>query len=70
MTEAKVMDIIQIARVAMDKQQTQYQIIPKYKWKMLAKIEIPKIGVSKHLDSSTTTPMAKIMVQNGPSCSS
>ena len=30
-----------------------------------------KIGVSRHLDSSTTTQMAKIMVQYGrPSCSS
>ena len=30
-----------------------------------------KIGVSRHLDSSTTTQVAKIMVQYGrPSCSS
>ena len=30
-----------------------------------------QIGVSRHLDSSTTTQMAKIMVQYGrPSCSS
>ena len=34
-------------------------------------IENSKIGVSRHLDSSTTTQMAKIMVQYGrPSCSS
>ena len=34
-------------------------------------LKIPKIGVSRHLDSSTTTKMAKIMVQYGrPSCSS
>ena len=57
--------------VAMDKQQTQYQCIPKWKWKMLTNIENSKIGVSRHLDSSTTTLMAKIMVQYGrPSRSS
>ena len=34
-------------------------------------IENSKNGVSRHLDSSTTTQMAKIMVQYGrPSCSS
>ena len=34
-------------------------------------IQNSKIGVSRHLDSSTTTQMAKIMVQYGrPSCSS
>ena len=34
-------------------------------------IENSQIGVSRHLDSSTTTQMAKIMVQHGrPSCSS
>ena len=34
-------------------------------------IENSKIGVSRHLDSSTTTQMAKIMVQYGrSSCSS
>ena len=33
-------------------------------------VEDSKIGVSRHLDSSTTTQMAKIMVQYGrPSCS-
>ena len=35
MTAAKVMDIICRCRVAMDKQQTQYRLIPKWKWKML-----------------------------------
>ena len=52
-------------QVAMDKQQTQYRLIPKWKWKMLTIIENSKIGVSRHLDSSTTTQMAKIMVQYG-----
>ena len=34
-------------------------------------IEHSEIGMSRHLDSSTTTQMAKIMVQYGrPSCSS
>ena len=34
-------------------------------------IENSQIGVSRHLDSSTTTQMAQIMVQYGrPSCSS
>ena len=33
-------------------------------------LKIPKIGVSRHLDSSTKTQMAEIMVQYGrPSCS-
>ena len=33
--------------------------------------QISKIGMSRHLDPSTTTLMAKIMVQYGrPSCSS
>ena len=34
-------------------------------------VENFKIGMSRHMDTSTTTPMAKIMVQYGrPSCSS
>ena len=58
-------------RVAMDKQQTQYQLIPKKNGRCSQIIENSKIGVSRHLDSSTTTQMAKIMVQYGrPSCSS
>ena len=41
-------------RVAMDKQQTQYRLTHKWKWKMFTNvIENSKIGVSRHLDSST-----------------
>ena len=48
-----------------------YSSYPSKKWKMLTNIENSKIDVSRHLDSSTTTQMAKIMVQYGrPSCSS
>ena len=59
MTAAKIMDII--SRLpGCDGQGRCSQII-----------ENSKIGVSRHLDSSTTTQMAKIMVQYGrPSCSS
>ena len=59
-------------QVAQDKQQTQYPLTPRSNWKMLTKLlKIPKIGMSRHLDSSTTTQMAKIMVQHGrPSRSS
>ena len=56
----------------MDKQQTQYLLLRKWKMEDAHKfIENSKIGVSRHLDSSTTTQMALIMVQYGrPSCSS
>ena len=50
---------------AQDKQLTQYLLIPRSKWKVLKIIENSKIGMSRHLDSSTTTLMAKIMVQYG-----
>ena len=58
--------------VAMDKQQTQYQLIPKWKMEDAHKIiENSQIGMSRHLDSSTTTQVAQIMVQYGrPSRSS
>ena len=56
-------------RVAQDKQRMQYLLTP---WKLeYSPIENSQIGVSRHMDSSTTTQMAKIMVQYGrPSCSS
>ena len=58
-------------QVAMDKQQTQYRLIPKWNGRCSQIIENSQIGVSRHLDSSTTTQMAKIMVQYGrPSRSS
>ena len=71
MTAAKIMISSPDCLVAMDKQQTQYRLIPKCKWKISQIIENSKIGVSRHLDSSTTTQMAKILVQYGrPSRSS
>ena len=55
--------------VAMDKQQTQYELIPNGRCSQI--IANSNIQVSRHLDSSTTTQMAKIMVQYGrPSRSS
>ena len=40
-----------------------YTQVKNGRWSQI--IEISKIGVSRHLDSSTTTQMAKIMVQYG-----
>ena len=59
-------------QVVMDKQQTQYLAYTQVKMERCSKIiENSKIGMSRHLDSSTTTQMAKIMVQFGrPSRSS
>ena len=47
----------QIARFAMDKQQMQHQLIPKSKWRMLEHFETSLIGISRYLDTSTTTQM-------------
>ena len=59
---------IQIARVRMDKQLTYTQVKMEDAPKLLIN---SKIGMSRHMDSSTTTQMAKIMVQYGrPSRSS
>ena len=72
MTPAKIMDIIsrllgcagQTADAVSTCTQVKMEDAPKI-------IENSKIGVSRHLDSSTTTQMAKIMVQYGrPSRSS
>ena len=72
MTAAKIMDII--SRLpgcdgqAADAISAYTQVKMEDAHKLL---KIPKIRVSRHLDSSTTTQMAKIMVQYGrPSCSS
>ena len=55
----------------MDKQQTQFQLIPGKNGRCSNIIENSKIGMSRHLDSSTTTQMAKLMVHYGrPSRSS
>ena len=73
MTAAKIMDII--SRLpGCDGQAA--DAVPAYTQVKMEEdahkiIENSKIGVSRHLDSSTTTQMAKIMVQYGrPSCSS
>ena len=73
MTAAKVMDII--SRLldcdgqAADAVSAYTQVKMERRCSQI--IENSKIGVSRHLDSSTTTQMAKIMVQYGrPSCSS
>ena len=66
MTAAKIMDII--SRLpgcdgqAADAGSAYTQVQMEDAHKLL---KIPKIGVSRHLDSSTTTQMAKIMVQYG-----
>ena len=72
MTAAKIMDII--SRLpgcdgeAADAVSAKTQVKMDDAHKLLKN---SKIGVSRHLDSSTTTQMAKIMVQYGrPDCSS
>ena len=72
MTAAKIMDIISrlpgFDGQAADAVSTQTQVKKEVAHKI---IENSQIGVSRHLDSSTTTQVAKIMVQYGrPSCSS
>ena len=58
--------------LAQDKQQTQYLLIPGKDGRCMKITEnSQKIGMSRHVDSSTTTQMAKIMVLHGrPSRSS
>ena len=72
MTAAKIMDIISrlpgFDGQAADAVSALY---PSENGSCSQIIENSQIGVSRHLDSSTTTQMAKIMVQYGrPSCSS
>ena len=72
MTAAKIMDII--SRLLGCDGQAADGVSPYTQVKMEDAhklLKIPKSGVSRHLDSSTTTQVAKIMVQYGrPSCSS
>ena len=72
LTAAKIMDVVsrlpgcdgQAADAVSAYTQVKMEDAPKL-------LNIPKIGMSRHLDSSTTTQMAKIMVQYGrPSRSS
>ena len=57
-------------RVAQDKQLTQYLLVPRWNGRCSKITENPKIGMSRHLDSSTTTQMAQNMVQYGRPCRS
>ena len=67
---AKVMNI-QTARVRRSSSGCSICLYPGKKGRCSKIIENSKIGMSKHLDSSTTTQMAKIMIQYGrPSRSS
>ena len=52
---------------AKDKQQTQYQLHPGRNGTCTNVTENSKVGMSRHLDSSTTTQLAEIMVQYGRS---
>ena len=72
MTAAKIMDIIsQIAWLRWTSSRRSISLYPSENGRCSQIIENSKIGVSRHLDSSTTTQMAKIMVQYGrPSRSS
>ena len=71
MTAAKIMGIISRLPGCDGQAADAVSAYTQEKWKMLTNIEKSKIGMSRHLDSSTTTQMAKIMVQYGrPSCSS
>ena len=68
MTAAKIMDIISRLPVYDGQEADAVSAYTQVKMKDAHKL---LIGVSRHLDSSITTQMAKIMVQCGrPSCSS
>ena len=69
MTAAKIVDII--CRLRWTNSRRSICLYPSKKGRCSHIIEKSKIGVSRHLDSSTTTQMAQIMVPYGrPSCSS
>ena len=73
MTAAKIMDIIISRLLGCDGQATDAvsALYPSENGRCSQILEKSKFGVSRHLDSSTTTQMAKIMVQYGrPSRSS
>ena len=72
MTAAKIMDIhFQIAWLRWTSSRRSIGLHPSLDGRCSQIIENSKIGVSKHLDSSTTTQMAQIMGQYGrPSRSS
>ena len=72
MTAAKVMDIIsRLSGCAGQAADAVSACTPGKNGRCTKITQNSKVGVSRHLDSSTTTQMAKIMVQYGrPSCSS
>ena len=64
MTAAKIMDIISRLPGCDGQAADAVSAKTQVRWKMLTNcFKKSKIGVSRHLDSSTTTQMAKIMVQ-------
>ena len=67
MTAAKVMEIISRLPGCDGQAADAVSAYTQVKWKMLQNTENSKIGMSRYLDSSTTTQMAKIMVQYGRS---
>ena len=72
MTAAKIMDIIsRLPGCDFTSSRRSISFYPSENGRCSQIIKNSKIGVSRHLDSSTTTQMAKIMVQYGrPSRSS
>ena len=72
MTAVKIMDIIsRLPGLRWTSSRRSISLYPSKNGRCSQIIENSKIGVSRHLDSSTTTQMAKIMVQHGrPSRSS
>ena len=65
MTAAKIMDIISRLPGCDGQAADAVSACTQVKMEDAHKLfKIPKIGVSRHLDSSTTTQMAKIMVQH------
>ena len=65
MTAAKVMDIISRLPVCAGQAADAVSACTQVKNQDAPKLTKKKIGMSRHLDSSTTTRMAKIMVQYG-----
>ena len=64
-------DHLQIAWLRWTSSRRSIRLYPSENGRCSQIIENSQIGVSRHFDSSTTTQMAKIMVQYGrPSCSS
>ena len=71
MRAAKIMDIISRLPGCDGQAADAVSAYTQVKMERSQIIENSKVGVSRHLDSSTTTQMAYIMVQYGtPSCSS